>query len=164
MLTYERNGRIYESDPNTLPAASLAYLLQYGWAQSLQDCIAGRAKKVREEMDAQNVAGTHSWSDDEIAEAVEVDLDAMLAKRSAAIIQGTMGARESVARDPFETACNRIASEMLAAHLKANKVSLKRDSDKWKELHAQVRVKYAEKIEAEAKRRLESADTISIDL
>lgn len=187
MLTYTRNGRDYasqnparyetEDDQKLLTGsvtvlakaygvapASIPYLLQYGWAQSLQDCIAGRAKKVREEMEAQNAAGTHDHSELDIMDAIEADLDGQLSKRMDSIVNGTMGQRETTVRDPFESMCQKVAAEMLAKHLKTNKVTLKRDSDKWKELLGQVRAKYASNIEAEAKRRLETTQTISIEL
>lgn len=159
MLTYERNGRTYACDPNKLPAESIAYLLQYGWAQSLQDSIAGRAKKVKDECEAD------TEHPDRDAEAeIDADLDGTLSKRADAIMSGTMGQRESVSRDPFETMCNRVATEMLVKALRASKTTVKRDSDKWKELHKQVRDKYADSIETEAARRLESTDSIEIEI
>lgn len=168
MLKYERNGRVYECDPNKLPAESVAYLLQYGWAQSLQDCIAGRAKKVREEYAAQNAEaaakGDQEADSSEIEEAVESDLDGQLSKRMDSIIAGTMGQRESVSRDPFGSMCLRIAAEMLTKALKASKTKVERNSDKWKELLAQVNEKYADQITTEAKRRLDSAATIEIEI
>ena len=37
-------------ETSTLPESAISYLLQYGFSQSLQDSIAGRAKAVREEL------------------------------------------------------------------------------------------------------------------
>lgn len=161
MLTYERNGRVYSADPNKLPAESIAYLLQYGWAQSLQDSIAGREKKVRDEYKAKSDAGEDPGS---VEIGVAQDLDAALSKRMDAILAGTMGQRDSTPRDPFGAMCKRIASEMLSKALKASKTTVKRDSDKWAELLAQVSEKYASQISAEAKRRLESTESIEIEI
>lgn len=159
MLTYERNGKTYSVDPSILPAASIAYLLQYGWAQSLQDSIAGRAKKVREEYEVKG-----EFDAEEISLAIDEDLDGQLSKRADSIIAGTMGQRESVSRDPFGTMCKRIAAEMLAKALKASKTVVKRDTDQWAKLLDQVSEKYRDTIAAEAKRRLDSTATIEIEL
>lgn len=53
-LTYGRHGQTYSTKVEDLPAEAIAYLLQYGWAQSLQDSVAGRAKKVRDEADGES--------------------------------------------------------------------------------------------------------------
>jgi hypothetical protein len=183
-LTYSRDGLDYTATVEELPATAIAYLLQYGWAQSLQDAIAGRGKAVLEE-----IAGTyraqlieaakpndpdpavinqqveHFMLDNraDIVKQVAADIAGTLNKRADAIRTGTVGTRVSQPRDAFESMCLKIAGEMLRAALKAQgKKSPKPDA--FAELAKQVRAKHSEKIEAEAKRRIESANTIGLDV
>lgn len=148
-LTYTREGQEFSCDVESLPPAALAYLLQYGWAQSLQDCIAGRAKLVRDE------------GGDE--EAVRQDLLGTLAKRADAIRAGEVGVRSPVASIlPGRSAgFISVAKEWLRAYAKAKGLKLpKADSDDYRALLAKYAQAVGEKIEAEAARR---AATLDVD-
>ena len=164
-LTYTREGQEFSCDVESLPPAALAYLLQYGWAQSLQDCIAGRAKAVREEF-AENAAKGLGVPLDEatIAAAVSADILGTLAKRADAIRAGEVGVRSPVASIlPGRSAgFISVAKEWLRAYAKAKGLKLpKADSDDYRALLAKYAQAMGEKIEAEAARR---AATLDVDL
>lgn len=183
-LSYERDGKKYEAIVEELPATAVAYLLQYGWAQSLQDSIAGRAKAVLQEIEDSErakIIEAAKPNDPDPAEvnseigqfmvmfaaehrkAVLADIEGQLNKRADAIKAGTVGARVSTPRDAFESMCVKIAGEMLSAALKAK--GLKRpEKDKAEALVKDIRAKRADKIESEAKRRIEAASAIELDI
>ena len=144
MLKYERNGLVYEYEPNDLPPAAIAYLLQYGWAQSLQDCIAGREKRVREELLEENP----DMAPDEVAAAVKEDIHGTMMKRMDAITAGTIGNREPrEQKDSLES----IARDMVRKAYKAKGVKAT------KEMIAQKAAELLEKkrdaVQAEKDRR-----------
>lgn len=141
-LTYTRNGKVYETDANALKPETIAYLLQYGWAQSLQDSIAGLAKKV----DAEN---------GDVIQAI----DGALMKRSDAILSGTISSRGTgESRDPLRTVANGMIRKALA--LKGAKV----DKEKFAELVGNLLATKREKVQAEYERqKAESAD-VELDL
>lgn len=153
-LSYERGGKVYATEVETLSATAIAYLLQYGWAQSLQDSIAGRAKAVAEEMlppVADRKADFVVPTQTQIDAAVATDIDGMLQKRSAAIIAGTVATRGTgVARDPAAG----IVRELLVAWAKAKGKKLpKADSDEYKALADRMREIKADDIKNELERR-----------
>lgn len=118
-----------EIDFEKLPAASIAYLLNYGAKQSLSDAFAG-AKDADE-------------------------FQAKLGQRLDALLAGTMGVnRASPIRDPFEAECMKIARERIEEALRTRNVKV--DKEKKAALVAEYRKSQAAKIEAEAKRRLAS--------
>lgn len=126
-LEYERNGKDYGHDVSVQTEESgvivvegvsqktLEYLLQYGWAQSLQDSIAGREKKVRDEY-AAKIANGETFEADEIDAAVAAEIDGLLMKRADGILSGTLRERGvGEQRDPLRS----VATEMVKAALKA---------------------------------------------
>lgn len=163
-LSYERNGKVYSTEVETLPATAIAYLLQYGFAQSLQDSIAGRAKAVETELRNPDPK-PQGWvllPDDQIANAVASDIDGTLMKRLDAIIAGSVATRgPGVARDPAAG----IVRELLVAWAKEKGKKLpKADSDDYKALAAKMREIKADFIKAELARREELALEIDIEL
>ena len=152
-LSYVRDGIEYACEVEALPPASIAYLLQYGFAQSLQDCIAGRAKAVREE------------GGDETA--IAQDLAGTLGKRLDAILQGTVGVRQSAESIlPGRSAMFvRVAKEFLTAIAKAQGKKLpKADSDEYRAMLRKVAEAKASEIEAEAARRTQATSGVEIEL
>lgn len=184
ILVYERDNTRYEVEVEKLPATAIAYLLQYGWAQSLQDSIAGRGKTVLEEIAnshraalieaakpndpdpvliADQLTEYMQVNRADIAEQVRADIAGTLNKRADAIKSGTVGARVAQPRDAFESMCMKVAGEMLLAALKAQNTKRPKP-DAFTELAKKVRAKHAEKVEAEATRRIEAANTIGLDV
>lgn len=163
-LSYERNGKVYETESSTLPETAIAYLLQYGFSQSLQDSIAGRAKAVEQEL-LNPDPKPEGWTAPDkatIDTAVQQDLDGTLSKRLDAIIAGSVATRgPGVARDPSAG----IVRELLVAWAKAKGGKLpKADSDEYKALADKMRAAKAEFIAAELARRATVADEIDIEL
>jgi hypothetical protein len=150
-VTYTRNEKTYEIDTDQV-VGGLAYLLQYGFSQSLQDSIAGRAKSVREEMtDAKDKpAGWTVPSEAVIAAAIDADIDGMLQKRSAAILAGTVAVRTSEPKDPWAGIIREILVKSAA---KQGKKLPKADSDEYKALVEKVRTSKADWITKELARR-----------
>lgn len=183
-LIYERDGHKYEAEVETLPPIAIAYLLQYGWAQSLQDSIAGRAKSLLGEISDSERARLIEAAkpNDPDPELIQLDVDeymqsnaelirkqvlseieGTLNKRADAIKAGSVGARVSAPRDAFASMCKKVATEMLLAALKA-KNTKRPKPDAFEALVVQVLEKHKEKIEVEAKRRIEAANTIGLDV
>lgn len=183
-LSYNRDGNEFSAEVETLPPAAIAYLLQYGWAQSLQDSIAGRAKAVLQEIsDAERArlieaakpgdpdpaeiqAGVDEYmtaNAADIRRQVLEDIEGQLAKRADAIKAGSVGTRVAQPRDAFASMCKKIAGEMLLAALKA-KNTKRPKPDAFEALVVQVLDKHKDKIEAEAKRRIDAANTIGLDV
>lgn len=150
-LTYTRDGVEYACDVESLPAPALAYLLQYGWAQSLQDCIAGRAKVVRDEMAGQGEAA--------IAAAVQADIAGTLAKRADAIKTGTVAKREGKSTGHSKPFLG-VAREMLAAVAKARGLTMPK-AKAYAELLERFIAARRGAIQAEVERR---AATVAVDL
>lgn len=163
MLTYERNGKTYQLDEEALPETAISYLLQYGFAQSLQDSIAGRAKAVREEYEAAAKENNETVNPADLARAIESDLDGQLSKRLDAIRTGSVGSRVGTPKDPFKAMCLRVAREMLSAALKAANTKMPKDKEKVAELVATLIERNRAKVETEAKRRMEASPEIDLD-
>lgn len=141
-LSYGRNGKTYSAEVETMKPETIAYLLQYGWAQSLQDSIAGLAKKV----EAENGD-------------VEQAIDGQLNKRLDAILSGTISSRGTgEARDPLKAIANGMIRKALA--LKGAKV----DKDKFAALVNQLLETNRPKVEAELARQKAEAQDVELDL
>lgn len=183
-LSYSRDNTEFSVEVETLPATSIAYLLQYGWAQSLQDAIAGRAKAVLQEVedgiraqlieDAKPNDPNPATIDARVAEIMQekaaetraqviADLLGTLGKRADAIKSGTVGTRTARIGSPFDAMCKKVATEMLLAALKA-KNTKRPKPEAFDALLVQVLEKHREKIEAEATRRIDAANTIGLDV
>lgn len=164
-VSYSRDGVEYALEVETLPATAIAYLLQYGFAQSLQDSIAGRAKAVRDELTTKPEGAAGDWqppSEAAIAEAIKSDLAGTLAKRMDAISRGEVASRGQA--EPKDPAAG-IVRELLVAYAKSKGKKLpKADSDEYKAMAAKMREAKAEWIAAELARRAAVADEIDIDL
>lgn len=151
-VTFEKDATVYELNVESLPAASVAYLLQYGFNQSLQDCIAGRAKAVRAERVA---AGDDA---DAIELAIMADIEGKLGKRVDAIKNGTMGLPTT--RDPVAT----LGKEIVENHLRAQ--GKKVSKEKLAELVATYVEKSRPQLVAELARRksLDAVPAVDLDI
>jgi len=133
IVKFEKEGLTpFTLDTDKLPAASVEYLLQYGFAQSMQDCIAGRAKAVATEREKEGDTKA------EIAEAIAIDIESRLAKRRDAIESGTMtqpSTRDPVAalakedvlkalREKGKKASPEKLAELVANHVEKNRAAL----------------------------------------
>lgn len=113
MTTLKYGPHYVESDEIT--PAGIAYLLQYGFAKSLQDSVAGLKKDVianraRYESDIPDGA---AMSDEELAEVVLSD---KMAERFADILAGKVGTRVGGQRlDPLARTMRDIAHEAIFA-------------------------------------------------
>src|SRR5262245_41071777 len=167
-LSYVNGGKEYSVETDTLGPDSIAYLLMYGFRQSLQDSIAGRALKVRSEYaakakEAQDKGEFFDDSEDTVQAAIAADLEGALTKRRDAVQAGTIKVGGSAQRDPFGTLCWNIAVDMVvAAFRKKHGKGPKRD-DAFEALVEQCLEKHKDKIEAEAKRRQDVA-ALSADI
>lgn len=158
-VTYERNGQTFGLEVESLPAPAIAYLLQYGFAQSLQDSIAGLAKKKTEELEATDDFKAGRMSADGVRDEVDLAILTQLEKRQAAILAGTIGIREpGVAKDPLSS----LAREQVRAALA--KKGLKVEKEKLAELVSAHVEKNRDALKAELTRRAESAVEIDIDI
>lgn len=101
-LNFEKNGDQY-SVPKTedLPAVSVAYLLNYGFQQSMQDCIAGVAKAVAVEFAEKAKKDGTQVDPSALADATKQAIAGQLGKRLDNILKGEVGIRTSVQRDPL---------------------------------------------------------------
>ena len=135
----------------TLSPASLEYLVTYGLKQSLQDCIAGLAKKV-----------TEGGADDA---TVEATIAAAMQKRFDAIVSGKVTVRSIGPRlRGMEKVMADYAEEMLkAAFSKAGHKwpSGKGSAEKIAELREKYIAKYHDQVENEAKRRMTQAEEVT---
>jgi hypothetical protein len=164
MLIYKKDDTVFSVEAESLPAVSVAYLMQYGWAQSLQDSIAGAAKAKRSDLEATDAYKNGEMDDDELADEIDLFVLGKLEARAKAIREGTVGARVSEPRDPV----TKLAREQVLAALKAKgkKVDLKTDDGKaiFEKLVAQHVEKSGDAIRAEVARRKAAEAPVEIDL
>lgn len=157
-LKYERHGQVFSVDPESLKPETIAYLLQYGWAQSLQDSVAGRAKKVREESAAKEMDSA------EIDQAIQDDELGTMQKRMDAILSGVVRNGTRGPRDVFGSMFAKVAKDLLSAYAKAKGKKLpKANSDELKVLLEKFTNANREAIETETKRRIEEANAVEVD-
>lgn len=143
--------------------AGLAYLLQYGYSQSLQDSIAGLAKKVKGDAEKFAKALTVDTPTDEAAvdALVEMVEDDKLADRSAKIAAGTIGLPAGVPRLTGDAKlANGIAREWLRRAAAEAKVKLPAaDSDEYTTFVSAMYEQNKAAIDAEvAARKIRSTD------
>jgi hypothetical protein len=105
--------------------SSVAYLLQYGYDQSMQDSIAGRAKRLRDKTHEDAVKAGTTVDVDQLDRDVEADIQGALGKRHDAIVSGTVGTRVGRTADPLAPVARDIVSIQLAS--KGLKVGKGRD-------------------------------------
>ena len=106
IVNYERNGNSFELDTATLTPAGIDYLLQYGFAQSLQDSVAGEAKRVRIERAAKGD------TESEIVQAIDDAIAGKLGKRYDSIAASEMGLPST--REPLATLAKELVTKKLA--------------------------------------------------
>lgn len=155
LVKYVRNGETFSVDTESLPPKSIEYLLQYGFSQSLQDCIAGREKKVKDEL----AEKAPDAADDEIASAVASDISGTLQKRLDAIVAGTVGVRVAgEAKDPLLAVARDMIRKAIAKAGK--KLDMKNEAHKaaFDKLVSDLLAEKRAVVEAEKKRRDEAAD------
>ena len=155
-LSYEREGTKFVATVEQLPAASIAYLLQYGWAQSLQDTIAGLAKAKAQELHETDDYKSGKLTDGNVADEVSLAILAQLEKRQAAILAGTIGVRVGTVRDPLAGLAREQVKTALA------KKGIKVEKEKLAELVASHIAKNGEALRAELARR--AADAVEVEL
>jgi hypothetical protein len=155
-VSYERNGTTFAVEVESLPPASIAYLLQYGFAQSLQDSIAGLAKAKRLELEETDSFKNGLLSAESISDECDLAVLTKLQDRTDAIMAGTVGARVGTPRDEVTT----LAREQVKAALAKKKLTVTKE--KLAELVASHVERNRPAIEAELKRRRES--TVEVDI
>ena len=101
-LIYGRYDVTFSTQVESLPAKALEYLLQYGWAQSLQDSIAGAEKTKRLELMETDQFKVMLEANREqfLADEVQLHILAKLEARMKSIMDGTIGARVGQPRLP----------------------------------------------------------------
>lgn len=151
MLDY--NG--IKVDTDKITPAGIAYLLQYGWAKSLQDSAAGRKKAM--------LAG-----DDETPPMTEEEAEAALVeimtKRADAIVAGEVGQRAGGPRlTKLDRVMRNVAAEIIktAAAKKGKKLP---KGDAWQMLVSAYIEKNLDSVKAEAERRMESVSEEADDI
>jgi hypothetical protein len=157
-VTFEKFGQEFSVEVESLPKESIAYLLQYGWNQSLQDCIAGRAKAVAAEYLEGVKKGKPEQTPAEVKQMIVDDLLGTLGKRFDAIKAGTVGVRVGQPRDELRA----IAKEMVAAAVKAKKATVTKE--KFAELVQNLLDTKREAVQAEADRRKAAQGTVEVEL
>lgn len=153
-VTYEREGQTFETVVENLPPKAVEYLLQYGWAQSLQDSIAGLAKAKRADLEETDDFKNGLLSEDDILAEIKAATLAKLSERAKAIVEGTIGAKVGTGKVDDIT---KLAREQVSAALKAKgmKLDMKTDEGKAKfaELVENHKTKNGDKLRAEIERR-----------
>lgn len=154
--------------------AGIAYLLQYGFAQSLQDAVAGTAKAVRDVAAACRAGGdgfdkTHKkWialcenaglegadfaADEQVTLVATATVASDMASRFNAILAGEVGTRAGGPRlDPVDRTMRDIAERELREYCRANKVAMvkgKELTDMLAEMIADDESRYRADAEAE---------------
>lgn len=135
-------------------AKGIEYLLAYGFAQSLQDSVAGVKKEMKDE----------GASDDEIATAIKETMQ----ERANAIASGTVGHRVVGPRgSAIETVMRQVALAELTAAFKKKNAKLPKAKDTVTvggkpftrtELVAAYVAKHGERLRQEAERRQADAE------
>lgn len=113
---FNKGEKAWSIETDSLPVASKNYLMQYGFDQSMQDCIAGLAKAVTI---ARQKAGDSAAA---VVIAVEKAINEKLQKRMDSIVAGTMNVPQP--RDPIRTLAAEYVNKALVK--KATKVTRER--------------------------------------
>lgn len=174
-LSYTRNGVEYAipvvgddvadaiglvAESFGVPATAVEYLLQYGFKQSLQDAAAQPASEAKAEAESKDGATPES-----ISKAVADAIDGAMGKRLDAIKSGSVAMRGGGGRvtDPFESMVRTVIDEIIAAASKAKGKKFPK-GDKLVALRAEVRAKAKDKVESEAKTRLEAKSPVDVEI
>lgn len=161
----------FSVDISSISPKGIAYLLQYGFAKSIQDSVAGRKKELTEEKvktgedaDGNPIYGTErAHTDEQVTEILRAEM----AERVEAIKSGTVGTRgPSGPRATKEDSVRRkVTLEMFGNFLSKKGVAAPKDKDAKEAYIAKFAAhpSVAPQIEAEVARRL-AATNIDIDL
>lgn len=146
----------FEIDESRIAPKGIAYLLQYGLNQSMQDSIAGLRKKVLENVKEyrDDIEDGSAMTDDEVAAAV---IEAKLTERFNAIVAGTVGTAGGGTRLTGEAKLTRdVAMERLKAIAVSRKVTLPKEAEKINALIDKhlSKPENAEAVKAEVARRM----------
>ncbi len=160
-LLYQRNDNSFEATVESLPPKAIEYLLQYGWAQSLQDSIAGADKAKRAElMETDQYKELDAKGDDSAAQFLEdecaLHVLAKLEARQKAIVEGTIGVKVGQPRDPITTLAREQIREALAKAGKKIDVKTKAGKAQFDKLVASHVEKNGDKLRAELARSAEA--------
>jgi len=136
-----------------LPVASLQYLLQYGFAQCLQDMSLAQIRASAERKGISMTAG-------EVAEA----LDARRATKIENLLNGQIFVRKAGVPKgtTFDRMVHTVAKEMLAAVARKKGMSLPKGDD-YAVMLAKYLAKHEETIKVEAQRRVDMAPLLTVD-
>lgn len=151
MLDY--NG--IKVDTDKITPAGIAYLLQYGWAKSLQDSVAGRKKAMLAGDDE-----TPPMTEDE----AEAKLIEIMTKRAEAIVAGEVGQRSGGPRiSKLERVMRNVAAEIVkaAAAKKGRKLP---KGEAYQNLISAYIAKNEAAVREEAERRMESVSEEADDI
>lgn len=152
--------------------SSIPYLLQYGFAQSMQDSIAGAAKAVATDLaEVAKKAGKSLPTDAEITAATEAQVHGLLGKRWDSLVSGDITTRAPQQRDPIlalarEEVWNALRRPEHAAKAKAVRALEKEARNaKITSLAEQHKAKHLERLTAEVERRKTAAgEAVEIEI
>lgn len=135
-----------------ISAKGLAYLLQYGFTQSMQDSVAGLAKDVRE-----NPTDYEGKTPEEVVAE-------MLDTRQAAILAGTIGTRVGAARlSGIDKIMRDVAKERIKAACVAKGVAMPK-GEALAALVDKYLAKYDDSVREEADRRMSTIKSAGDDV
>lgn len=144
-----------------LPNTAIAYLLQYGFAKSLQDSVAGLAKKTREEL----AKSDPDADEEEIDLQVEETVGDAQRKRFDAILSGTVGRTSTGPRaQGIDRVMRDVAKEWIAAGCATHKKTMPTKAAELNPMIDGVLAKHGDAIRDEASRRIEAKPTIELDI
>lgn len=150
-VVYVWNGQEFSAEVESMPKEAMAYLLQNGWSQSLQDSFAGpRAKAINDGEDETTVNAL-------IQSCIEKRCDNILAGKLTA---GTGGGRDpirSVAKQMLDATTRQVDHNNFGKKLPKDKTKLKALLDRFVEKHL-------DEIKAEIAERRKNKTTEEIDL
>lgn len=131
---------------------SAVYLMQYGWAKSLQDSVAGRKKELAEE---KNEDGSLKYDEAGVSAVLKTEMG----ERAAAIIAGTVGTRgpgkpKATTREGMIL---KVAREWLSFAAKKADKKLPKIGEGYEALLEKYTASKKAEIEAEADRRMATA-------
>lgn len=152
----EYNG--FKAKVSEIDAKGIAYLLQYGLAQSLQDSVAGYAKKLRDEVTDK---GERVYTDEQVADEVTL----RMTERFDDILAGEVGAR--IGGGPRLSGIDKIMRDVAREEIKAAvvKAGMKNpDTKKMAELIESHIAKNGDRLRVEAQARLDKAAASTVDL
>lgn len=155
ILTY----KTFTVDSNDIAAKGFDYLLQYGFAKSLQDCVAGMRKEL----------ATPGEDGKVLSEAeIEAELNATMAERFDDILKGEVGTRTTGPRlRGIDKVKHEIACEELKSAFGVKKLAWpngKGSAETIAVLVGKFLAKHDTRVTKEAERRMAQNAKVEIDL